>query len=108
MQSAFQIDKKDNVATALETLEPGAVKLLGEPESGEAVCTEEIPKGHKMAVRAIAPGEDVVKYGVPIGKADTAIRPGVWVHLHNMHSAYDERSGHLDVHTGVPKDIEYE
>lgn len=108
MQTAFQIDEKDNVATALEELKPGPVKLLGEGRAKEALCTGEIPKGHKLALKDLGPEEDVIKYGVRIGRAGTAIKAGEWVHLHNMHSVYDERSSHLDVRTGAPKDIKYE
>ena len=48
-----------------------------------------------------------MKYGIPIGKATADIIKGQWVHLHCMKSNYDERSAHLDVITGAPKDIEY-
>ncbi|MBM3389928.1 MAG: D-galactarate dehydratase [Betaproteobacteria bacterium] len=42
-----------------------------------------VPFGHKVALRAIAAGEAVVKYGVTIGVATTAISPGEHVHVHN-------------------------
>jgi hypothetical protein len=47
-----------------------------------------IPRGHKIARRAIAVGEKVVKYGAPIGLATQPIQPGQHVHLHNVKSAY--------------------
>jgi len=108
MQSAFQIDRKDNVATALEELAPGPVRLLGEAASSETAAVEEIPAGHKLALTAIGPGELVIKYGVVIGQAVREIPRGGWVHLHCIRSLYDERSSHLDVHTGAPKDTKYE
>ena len=37
-----------------------------------------------MAVRAIAAGEDVVKYGLPIGHVTGDIQPGQWLHTHNV------------------------
>ena len=40
--------------------------------------------GHKYAIRPIAEGEDVVKYGMPIGHATRAITPGEHVHSHNL------------------------
>jgi len=40
--------------------------------------------GHKYALRDIAEGEDVVKYGMPIGHATQAIRKGEHVHVHNV------------------------
>ena len=40
--------------------------------------------GHKYARRAIAAGEAVVKYGMPIGHATRDIAPGEHVHGHNL------------------------
>ena len=108
MQSAFQIDVKDNVATALEALEVGAVRLLGDATQETQLCVQAVPVGHKIAVRDIAVGDMIVKYGVVIGRATADIAAGSWVHLHVMCSNYDERSSHLDVLTGAPKDIVYE
>ena len=108
LRAAFVIDRRDNVATALEALEPGWIPLRGEADAAEAEALEPVPAGHKLALRDIAEGEAVVKYGVRIGIATRAIRRGSWVHLHMMRSAYDERSSHLDVRTGAPKDTLYE
>ena len=108
MQTAFQIDLRDNVATALEPLAPGSVKLLGDAQRAEIQAVENTPVGHKIALRAIAAGEMIVKYGVVICRATADIPAGSWVHLHVMRSNYDERSSHLDVVTGAPKDVKYE
>lgn len=107
-QRAFQIEQKDNVATALEELAPGPVRLLGDGCRTETEAAQKIPKGHKIALRNIRAGEDVIKYGVRIARASKDIRAGEWVHLHNIHSVYDERSSRLDVMTGAPKDTRYE
>ena len=107
-QTAFQNDVRDNVATALEALHAGPVTLLGDCAAPSVAAVGEIPSGHKLALRDIAEGEDVVKYGVVIGRATAPIPAGSWVHLHVMCSNYDERSGHLDVTTGAPKDTRYE
>ncbi|HIU77262.1 MAG TPA: UxaA family hydrolase [Candidatus Pelethocola excrementipullorum] len=103
---AFQIEENDNVATALSELEPGQVEIRG--AGGKNMkAIERIPEGHKIAVKAIEHGQDIMKYGVPIGRATASISEGSWVHLHCMESKYDERSSHLDLLTGAPKDIEY-
>jgi len=104
---AFQIDINDNVATALHELTPGRVEIRG-AKALELEATAEIPVGHKIALRDILPGEDIKKYGVTIGRATQRIEKGSWVHLHCMQSVYDQRSSHLDVLTGAPKDIKYE
>ena len=106
--TAFQIDLKDNVATALEPLQPGRITLRGDSAEQFMTAVTEIPAGHKIALREIAAGEDIVKYGVRIGRATEDIKKGSWVHLHNIRSVYDERSSHLDVMTGAPKDTRYE
>lgn len=107
-QTAFIIHATDSVATALTPLSPGPVTLFGETEVPEITAIEDVPKGHKIALRRIAEGENILKYGVPIGRATMEIEPGMWVHLHRMCSNYDERSSHLDVNTGAPKDTKYE
>lgn len=106
--TAFQIDYSDNVATALEPLAIGSVTLRGDAETESIEAVTEVPAGHKIALRDIAPEEDIIKYGVVIGRATEAIKKGSWVHLHNIRSVYDERSSHLDAVTGAPKDTRYE
>lgn len=44
--------------------------------------------GHKIARVAMAEGEQVLKYGAPIGRATRPIAPGDHVHLHNLASDY--------------------
>lgn len=107
-QTAFQIEKIDNVATALMMLSSGVVKLLGDAVEVDIEVSEAIMEGHKIAVSDIKKGEDILKYGVVIGRATKEIKKGTWVHLHCMSSIYDQRSSHLDIITGVPKDIKYE
>jgi hypothetical protein len=68
---------------------------------------ESIGLGHKIALRALSQDEPIVKFGVPIGLATTAIPEGGWVHLHNCRSRVDERSSHLDVKTGAALDTIY-
>ncbi|KPF90624.1 flagellar biosynthesis protein FlgA [Novosphingobium sp. AAP83] len=43
-----------------------------------------VPIGHKIALRDIADGETIIKYGQDIGKAVAAIRKGEHVHTHNV------------------------
>lgn len=109
-KKAFQINEEDNVATALEKISEGeGIALLGDG-STESVLTanETIPVGHKVALWDIAKDDTIIKYGVVIGQATQDIVKGGWVHLHCVRSLYDQRSEHLDVITGAPKDIRYE
>ena len=106
--TAFQIDFSDNVATALEEISPGWIELRGDAQTAGLEAMEKIPEGHKIALRDIAQGGDIIKYGVRIGRAAKPIFKGSWVHLHNIRSVYNERSSHLDAVTGAPKDMRYE
>ena len=106
-ERAFQIALQDNVATALTLIPKGPFTLFGSGWESMFVAAEEIPQGHKVAVRPVKKGESVIKYGVSIGEATADIEVGQWVHLHCMKSGYDERSSGLDIHTGVPSDIAY-
>lgn len=44
----------------------------------------EVPAGHKITLNYISKGENIMKYGFPIGHATRDIAPGEWVHSHNM------------------------
>lgn len=74
----------DNVATAVTELVTGELLKL----DGHSVeVREPIPSGHKLALRAIAEGSDVVKYREVIGRAVAEIPVGAHVHVHNVVSA---------------------
>lgn len=56
---------------------------------GEAVtATSDVAVGHKIARRALAAGDKVLKYGAPIGSMKATAAPGEHVHMHNMKSDY--------------------
>jgi altronate dehydratase small subunit len=77
------ISERDNVATALETLEAGRVIGAAVPFT----VREQIPRGHKVSMRLIALGASIIKYGNTIGVATADIPPGTHVHTHNVLSA---------------------
>jgi len=85
---ALVLDDNDNVATMLADGKSGeTVDLKGAP--GSIVLTDDIPYGHKAALRIIESGDEITKYGHRIGIATANVTPGSWVHLHNMTSAVD-------------------
>jgi altronate dehydratase small subunit len=82
---AIVINRKDNVATALQTLAAGrAVQVETQDHLEEVTLLSEIPQGHKFALRDIEDGGLVIKYGEPIGKSMTTIKRGAHVHVHNV------------------------
>lgn len=107
-QSAFQIDVNDNVATALDELQFGNINIIGDVLKNSVKAIDKIPKGHKISICDIPKGDHIIKYGTVIGRSTADIKCGTWVHLHVMESLYDNRSEHLDILTGTPKDIEYD
>lgn len=75
---SLQAHAKDNVATLLdEQLHCTTIA------SGLAI-DRGIQFGHKVALFQIADGGEVIKYGVVIGHATSAIRQGEHVHVHNI------------------------
>lgn len=83
MNAVLVISGRDNVATALEPLETGRAIRAGDCR---VTLIEPIPRGHKLALRAIGRGEPVVKYGSSIGTASIDIAAGAHVHTHNVAS----------------------
>lgn len=80
-------NKRDNVAVALENLEPGDIIRIGKDSSTlEIKVKEKIPFGHKVALERIKKGQEVIKYGEVIGVATEDIEPGAHVHVHNLRS----------------------
>lgn len=80
--NTIQINPLDNVVVALSPIAAGTV--VDVPGIGEVSAIDDIPQGHKMATRAIAVGEDVIKYGLPIGHVTAGVTPGQWLHTHNV------------------------
>lgn len=81
MQTFLKIHPDDKVAVALKPLSAGDVLTV---DGIEITLLEDIPQGHKFALCPLAENESVIKYGSPIGVAKEAIRPGAWIHTHNM------------------------
>jgi altronate hydrolase len=88
-QKAILLNVRDNVATALTDLSVGeSIAVSLDDVSAEVVLCEDIQFGHKLALHHIPKGEEVLKYGLPIGKALADIRAGEWVHVHNCRSEH--------------------
>jgi altronate dehydratase small subunit len=90
---ALVVHPADDVAVALRDLaEDETVRI----RCGSATTTlrvlDAVPLGHKFALRPIAAGSPVRKYGEAIGAATQAIDAGRHVHVHNMHSQRARRT----------------
>ena len=83
MNEMVQITPRDMVAVALKPQKSGETVSYG---NGSITLREDIPMGHKAALRDIRKGEAVIKYGFPIGEATEDIPAGAHVHTHNLHT----------------------
>jgi altronate dehydratase len=78
------IRPRDNVAVALRTLAAGEQALAAGMDGFRVL--EGIPVSHKVALRAIAQGEEIIKYGEVVAVSIRDIKKGEWVHTHNLES----------------------
>lgn len=81
----LQLDPSDNVVVILRDFDEGDTVVL---DRISVAVPRDLAMGHKLALRPIIGGEDVIKYGAPIGVAAGDIAVGDHVHLHNVTSRY--------------------
>ena len=107
MKTFIKIHPADNVVVCLSALAEGTVINV----DGEAITLRQtIPAGHKCLVKAIAKGDPVVKYGFPIGYAQSDMQPGTWINEHNLlttlkgtpHYTYEPNFNSLPQPTDMP------
>ena len=79
----IKIHPSDNVAVAVEKIAAQESFTL---DGQTYIATTDIPAGHKIAIRPIEVGENIMKYGFPIGHAKEQIAIGAHVHSHNVKS----------------------
>jgi hypothetical protein len=76
---------KDNVLACRRRIHSGDSLLI---DGRTIVARGDVDVGHKLARVDLAPGDVVLKYGVPIGSITQPTRIGEHVHTHNMKSDY--------------------
>jgi altronate hydrolase len=86
-QALIRIHRDDNVAVAVRPLSKGETLNAAEVRFTAA---EDIPAGHKAALKPIEKGDLVIKYGCPIGIAAAPIPEGAHVHTHNIRTLLSE------------------
>jgi len=83
--ASIVMHERDDVATALEALQAEQlIEVFVEEASIPITLKQNIPFGHKFAIRALQAGAEVRKYGEVIGRASVSIAPGEHVHVHNL------------------------
>ncbi len=82
MSKFLQIHPDDNVVVCLEEMKKGnSIKLA---DGREITALEDIPAGHKIAIKDVSEGSNIIKYGYAIGHATEEISTGRWVHTHDI------------------------
>lgn len=81
-------DPQDSVAVVVtENVKSGqtlTALILDEDRTIQIPCVSDIPLGHKVAMKDMAVGDTVIKYGVDIGKVVAPIKVGQHAHVHNI------------------------
>lgn len=80
MNEYIKIHPADSVGVATVALSAGTTL----PEGDGVTLAQDIPMGHKFALRDIRKGENIIKYGFPIGHATSDIKKGAHVHTQNL------------------------
>lgn len=96
--SLLLLSAQDNVLVALCPLEPGEALAS---DGHEIFVRDPLTFGHKAARGAIAKGQQILKYGVPIGRATRDIAAGEHVHVHNMASDYTATHSLKETERGI-------
>ena len=82
MQATFlKINPADSVVVCLVEKKKGeAIEVDGR----QITLSQDTPAGHKVLIKDVAEGEDIIKYGYPIGHARQAMKAGDWVNENNL------------------------
>lgn len=72
----LKINPADNVVVAITNLKAGEVIKEG---NIEIILKEDVPAGHKVTLKNFSEGENVIKYGYPIGHVRHQVEAGRWI-----------------------------
>ena len=81
MRKVLVLNPADNIAICLEDMPAGTVI---DQDNLKLTITQTIPRGHKVAFRAVTKGDGIIKYGERMGHATKDISVGEHVHTHNV------------------------
>jgi altronate hydrolase len=81
MRKVLVLNPADNIAICLEDMPAGTVV---DQDNLKLTITQKIPRGHKVASRAVIKGDGIIKYGERMGHATKDISVGEHVHTHNV------------------------
>ena len=81
-QATFlKINPADSVVVCLAAKKKGDII---EVDGKQITVNQDTPAGHKVLIKDVAEGENIIKYGYPIGHARQAMKAGDWVNENNL------------------------
>ena len=81
LKTYLKINPADSVVVCLIEKKKGDVIEVGDER---VVLAEDVPAGHKVLLRDVKQGENIIKYGYPIGHAIKDLKAGEWVNENNL------------------------
>jgi altronate hydrolase len=81
MRKVLVLNPADNIAICLEDMPAG---MVVDQDNLKLTITQKIPRGHKVASKAVTKGDGIIKYGERMGHATKDISVGEHVHTHNV------------------------
>ncbi len=82
----IKINPADSVVVCLTAMKQGAIIRI---DGQEVSLLQDTPAGHKVLIKDTRAGEDIIKYGYPIGHAIEDLKAGQWVNEHNLKTNLD-------------------
>lgn len=77
----LKINKADSVVVCLEAMKKGETV---EVDGMKVTLAQDTPAGHKVLITDVKEGQDIIKYGYPIGHAIKDLKAGEWVNENNL------------------------
>ena len=82
MQTTYlKINPEDSVVVCLSPKKKGDLITV---DGRKIAINQDTPAGHKVLIKDVSEGEDIIKYGYPIGHAMTSMKAGDWVNENNL------------------------
>ena len=99
MKDFLKINPADNVAVAISPLSAGTTVNV---DGDDITLVADIPAGHKFALCEIAEGENVIKYGFPIGHARHAVKKGAFLDHNDIKTNLEGQLDYSDISIDNP------
>ena len=94
MKDFLKINPADNVAVAINPLTSGTTVNV---DGDEITLVSDIPAGHKFALCDIAEGENVIKYGFPIGHTRHEVKRGAFLDHNDIKTNLEGQLDYSDI-----------